>query len=172
MTDDPSFSPKNDTKQPAPFRLPPPKVSTPGGLAPVQPPIAPAGGLPAAPAGLGPAGKLAWRRMRACDWLGPADQPLARLVAEGFDRRHELLAQLDAEGPTLVTEKGYVYVNPVAGMVSNLEQQLTKQLEQLGLSPLSRSRIGLAEAETWGVVDELRERYRDRRARFGMGGDQ
>ena len=89
-------------------------------------------------------------------WLAEADRPLLLMLAEGFGRRALLIALLEAQGPVLRTDRGYVYSNPVAGQLATLERQLTSWLGVLGLTPADRARLGLVLAKSQSTLNELR----------------
>jgi P27 family predicted phage terminase small subunit len=112
------------------------------------------------PVGLGVAGRDFW--VRSIDvggaWLGRSDAELLRLVSEALDRRAMLIGVLNSEGWTIVTDKGYPYKHPMAGVLVDLEKQIGQWLGQLGMNPTDRSRLGVAEVKPKGTLELLRER--------------
>ena len=57
----------------------------------------------------------------------------------------------------LLTDKGYAYANPLVGMVSTIETEMTKLLSLIGLTPADRSRLGLAEVKAASTLEKLRQ---------------
>ena len=113
---------------------------------------------------LGPAGSAFWQSAtrEGTHWIAPTDHHVLLLAAEALDRRAELVARLEADGPVLFTDKGYAYAHPAVGMVNTVEAQLTKWLSLLGFSPSDRSRLGLAEVKAQTKLEELRARRDER----------
>ena len=113
-----------------------------------------------APVGLGTVGAEFWTAALdvAGAWLSGSDAKLLQLTAEGLDRREMLKQALDREGWTVVTDKGYPYKHPLAGVLADLEKQLGQWLAQLGMNPTDRSRLGVAEVKPRGTLEILRER--------------
>jgi P27 family predicted phage terminase small subunit len=95
-------------------------------------------------------------------WIAPTDLEALLLLCEAADRRADLLARVDNDGPVLYTDKGYAYAHPAVGMVSNLEQQMTKWLSLLGFTASDRSRLGVAEVKAQSKLEEMKAR-RDQR---------
>lgn len=91
-------------------------------------------------------------------WLSGSDAKLLQLVAEGLDRREQLIGTLDSDGWTVTTDKGYPYKHPLAGLLVELEKQIGQWLAQLGMNPTDRSRLGVAEVKPKGTLELLRER--------------
>lgn len=110
------------------------------------------------PEHLGPAGVKVWEIVTgfATSWLAPTDEPLVLKVCEAEDRRADLIARLQADGPVLYTDKGYVYAHPCVGMLSTLEAQMTKWYSLLGITPADRSRLGVAEVKAQSTLERLR----------------
>lgn len=111
------------------------------------------------PAQLGPAGRAVWELvLEQCKWLAETDRPLLVMLCEKFDRRQDFLARLESSDPVLYTDKGYAYANPLVGMLSTLETEISKNLASLGLTPTDRTRMGVAEVKAKSKLEELLER--------------
>lgn len=116
-----------------------------------------------APAQLGPAGKAVWELVtEQCRWLAESDRPTLVMLAEKFDRRQDFIARLESSDPVLFTDKGYAYANPLVGMLSTLETELTKLLSLLGLTPTDRARLGVAEVKKETALEALLKRRAER----------
>ncbi|WP_159030381.1 phage terminase small subunit P27 family [Streptomyces sp. CB01201] len=108
------------------------------------------------PKHLGPAGGAVWRLViDECKWLAETDRPALVLVCEKFDRRQDFLARLESTEPVLFTDKGYAYPNPLVGMLSTLETEISKLLSALGMTPTDRSRLGVAEVKAKTAFEEM-----------------
>ena len=114
----------------------------------------------AIPAGLGPAGEAFW--LASVDvagaWLSGSDAKLLQMTSEALDRRQMLVETLERDGWTIITDKGYPYKHPLAGVLVDLEKQIGQWLAQLGMNPTDRSRLGVAEVKPKGTLEILRER--------------
>lgn len=112
------------------------------------------------PDGLGDKGREFWLKSVevAGGWVSRSDAKLLELAAEALDRRQHILGILDTEGWTIVTDKGYPYKHPLAGVLVDLEKQISQWLAQLGFNPTDRSRLGVAEVKPKGTLELLRER--------------
>lgn len=116
-----------------------------------------------APVQLGPAGKAVWDLVTGqCKWLAESDRPTLVMLCEKFDRRQDFMARLESSDPVLFTDKGYAYANPLVGMLSTLEQELTKLLSVLGLTPTDRARLGVAEVKKETALEALLKRRAER----------
>jgi P27 family predicted phage terminase small subunit len=116
-----------------------------------------------APAQLGPAGRAVWELVtEQCKWLAESDRPTLVMLCEKFDRRQDFMARLESSDPVLFTDKGYAYANPLVGMLSTLEQELTKLLSVLGLTPTDRARLGVAEVKKETALEALLKRRAER----------
>ena len=88
-------------------------------------------------------------------WIGNTDKQSLVLLCEKLDRRAELIAKLSASDFVLYTDKGYAYANPLVGMLSTIENEITKLFSLLGLTPADRSKLGVAEVQAMGAIDKL-----------------
>lgn len=111
------------------------------------------------PANLGPAGREAWTRTLAtAPWLSDSDAPTLMMLCEKADRRAEMVEALKRQPLVLVAERtGFHYANPLVGMISTIETDMTKLLSVLGLTPTDRSRLGLAEVKAQSTLEKLRK---------------
>ena len=88
-------------------------------------------------------------------WISESDQVTLQLLCEKLDRRAELIAKLSASDFVLYTDKGYAYANPLVGMLSTIEVEITKLFSLLGLTPTDRTRLGVAEVKARSALDDL-----------------
>ena len=88
-------------------------------------------------------------------WISESDQVTLQLLCEKLDRRAELIAKLQASDFVLFTDKGYAYANPLVGMLSTIEVEMTKLFSLLGLTPTDRTRLGVAEVKARSALDDL-----------------
>jgi P27 family predicted phage terminase small subunit len=103
--------------------------------------------------------KKLWGDLRGhAVWIADTDQPLLQLLCEKLDRRNELVAKLQNSDPVLYTDKGYAYANPIVGMISTIEVEITKLFSLLGLTPTDRTKLGVAEVKARSVLDDLIEK--------------
>ena len=92
--------------------------------------------------------KVAW-------WISPTDETNLLLLCEKLDRRAELIAKLQDSDFVLYTDRGYAYANPLVGMLSTIENEITKQFSLLGLTPADRTRLGVGEVKAASALDKL-----------------
>ena len=109
-----------------------------------------------APEHLSPASQELWTRLReTAFWISNTDQSSLQLLCEKLDRRNELVAKLQSSDFVLFTDKGYAYANPLVGMLSTIETEITKLFSLLGLTSTDRSRLGVAEVRVRSKLEEL-----------------
>jgi P27 family predicted phage terminase small subunit len=97
-----------------------------------------------------------WTRLRqTAFWISNTDQSNLQLLCEKLDRRDEFIAKLQASDFVLFTDKGYAYANPLVGMISTIETEITKLFSLLGLTPTDRTRLGVAEVKARSALDDL-----------------
>ena len=123
------------------------------------------GSLPAlaaedVPAGLGPLGSEAWQRIieHAGTWIAHSDRDALEMLCKAIAFHADLTARIEADGPVLFTDKGYAYPHPAVGMRSTTEDSIRKWMNQLGLTPADRSKLGIAMVEQASKIDKFRER--------------
>lgn len=103
--------------------------------------------------------KKLWTALRShAVWIADTDQPSLQLLCEKLDRRDEIIAKLQTSDPILYTDKGYAYANPLVGMLSTIETEITKLFSLLGLTPTDRTKLGVAEVKARSVLDDLIEK--------------
>lgn len=109
-----------------------------------------------APEHLSPASQELWKRLReTAFWISSTDQSSLQLLCEKLDRRNELVAKLQSSDFVLFTDKGYAYANPLVGMLSTIETEITKLFSLLGLTSTDRTRLGVAEVKARSALDDL-----------------
>lgn len=109
-----------------------------------------------APEHLSPASQELWKRLReTAFWISNTDQSSLQLLCEKLDRRNELVAKLQSSDFVLFTDKGYAYANPLVGMLSTIETEITKLFSLLGLTSTDRTRLGVAEVKARSALDDL-----------------
>ena len=133
------------------------------------------GSLPAlesgdAPAGLGPIGTEAWQRIvqHAGTWIANSDREALEMLCKAINFHADLTARIDADGPVLYAPSGYAYPHPCVGMRSTTEDSIRKWMNQLGLTPADRAKLGIAMVESQSKIDKFRERL-ERRAGHRAG---
>lgn len=111
---------------------------------------------PQAPDHLGPDGTAVWQIMAdQCQWIAESDRPTMVLLCEKIDRRADFKARLASSDPVLWTDKGYAYANPLVGMLSTLEKEISELLSKLGLTPADRTRMGVAEVKAQSAFEQM-----------------
>ena len=116
-----------------------------------------------APLHLTNASQKLWADIRErASWIGNTDQPTLVLLCEKLDRRAEFIAKLQASDYVLYTDKGYAYANPLVGMISTIETEITKLFSLLGLTPADRSKLGVAEVKAASAIDQLLAKRQNR----------
>lgn len=116
-----------------------------------------------APLHLTEATRKLWLEIRSlATWIGNTDQSTLVLLCEKLDRRAELIAKLQASDYVLYTDKGYAYANPLVGMISTIETEITKLFSLMGLTPVDRSKLGVAEVQTASALDQLLAKRQNR----------
>lgn len=97
-----------------------------------------------------------WLKIRdRATWIANTDESSLVLLCEKLDRRAELIAKLSSSDYILYTDKGYAYANPLVGMISTIENEITKLFSLLGLTPADRSKLGVAEVQKMSALDQL-----------------
>jgi P27 family predicted phage terminase small subunit len=113
--------------------------------------------VPRPPKGLAVDVRKAW----AAYWRSPmarlaqdVDRPAITRLFRLYDQHERAMAALQV---ALVVKgsQGQVRVNPVADYVSKLEVQILRLENELGLTPMSRARLGLTIAQGQLTVEEL-----------------
>lgn len=114
-----------------------------------------------APIHLSDNGKKLWSDVREmAPWIASTDGKLLIELCEKMDRKYELQAQMAQSNFVLYTDKGYAYANPLFGMLNTVEGDIVKLLSLLGLTPIDRSKLGVAEVTTKGKLAQLLEQQK------------
>ena len=114
-----------------------------------------------APLHLSDAGQKMWADVRAmAPWIANTDGKLLIELCEKMDKKYELKEKLTATDYVLFTDKGYAYANPLFGMLNTVENDIVKLLSLLGLTPVDRSKLGVAEVTTKGKLAQLLEQQK------------
>ena len=109
-----------------------------------------------APEHLSEKSQALWMKLRdTAFWISNTDQSSLQLLCEKLDRRNELVAKLQSSDFVLFTDKGYAYANPLVGMLSTIETEITKLFSLLGLTSTDRTRLGVAEVKARSALDDL-----------------
>jgi P27 family predicted phage terminase small subunit len=110
------------------------------------------------PEHLSEAGQKMWVDIQAvAPWLANSDATILTELCEKMDKKYELREKLAATDYVLFTDKGYAYANPLFGMLNTVEGDIVKLLSLLGLTPVDRSKLGVAEVTTKGKLAQLLE---------------
>src|SRR5262245_959715 len=80
----------------------------------------------------------------ASAWIGETDQHLLRLLSDLWDERRTLREAADELDPAWMRSR---YIPPVYTRLEQVEKRVVECLSMLGLDPLSRSRLGVAEVK-------------------------
>lgn len=111
------------------------------------------------PAHLKDGGRDAWVAIKqVAPWIANSDGGMLLLLCEKIDRRDAMKAQLEMQSFTLLTDKGYVYSNPLVGMLGTIETDIVKIMSLLGLDPTDRTRLGLAEVKAQSTLEKMKAR--------------
>ena len=114
-----------------------------------------------APLHLSDAGQKMWGDVKAmAPWIANTDGKLLVELCEKMDKKYELKEKLAATDYVLFTDKGYAYANPLFGMLNTVENDIIKLLSLLGLTPVDRSKLGVAEVTTKGKLAQLLEQQK------------
>ena len=116
-----------------------------------------------APLHLSDAGQKMWTDVRSmAPWIANTDAKLLIELCEKMDKKYELKQKLAATDYVLFTDKGYAYANPLFGMLNTVENDIVKLLSLLGLTPVDRSKLGVAEVTTKGKLAQLLEQQKSK----------
>jgi P27 family predicted phage terminase small subunit len=116
-----------------------------------------------APLHLSDAGQKMWTDVRSmAPWIANTDAKLLIELCEKMDKKYELKEKLAATDYVLFTDKGYAYANPLFGMLNTVENDIVKLLSLLGLTPVDRSKLGVAEVTTKGKLAQLLEQQKSK----------
>lgn len=105
------------------------------------------------------AGKREWTHaLSVCPWIAVSDLMVLKLLCEAMDQREALKAAVKGSTLMLETSAGYVYVNPAVAALRKAEEQITKWMQQLGMTPSARGALGVAEVKAASTLDRLAAR--------------
>ena len=114
-----------------------------------------------APLHLSDNAKKLWIDVREmAPWIASTDGKLLVELCEKMDRKYELQAKMAQSDFVLFTDKGYAYANPLFGMLNTVEGDIVKLLSLLGLTPVDRSKLGVAEVTAKGKLAQLLEQQK------------
>jgi len=112
------------------------------------------------PADLGPLATEVWNRVTefAGAWIAVSDRDALTMLCKSVEFHADLSARINADGPVLYTDKGYAYAHPAVGMRASAEDSIRKWMNQLGLTPADRAKLGIAMVQSQSAIDKYRER--------------
>ena len=112
------------------------------------------------PEGLGPLATEVWLRIveNAGSWIAVSDREALTMLCKSVEFHADLSARINVDGPVLFTDKGYAYAHPAVGMRASAEDSIRKWMNQLGLTPADRAKLGIAMVESQSKIDKYRER--------------
>ena len=114
-----------------------------------------------APIHLSEAAQKLWLDVRSmAPWIANTDGKLLIELCEKMDKKYDLQGKLAKSEYVLYTDKGYAYANPLFGMLNTVEGDIIKLLSLLGLTPIDRSKLGVAEVTTKGKLAQLLEQQK------------
>lgn len=133
--------------------------------------LRPAKGVPQPPDHLDERGLDVWRRVwkAAGQWVSPeTDRELMIRYCEAQDEREQLRAYIARNGLSTTGSQGQEVLAPQTKRLETVEKQMTKYEQLLGLTPVDRSRLGLAEVKKASALEEFFAN-RNRRDQGGSG---
>ena len=112
--------------------------------------------IPRPPKGLKPPGRNVWRRLwrigRA--WLSEdTNYDIMVRLCEAHNEREALKQIIEDEGYTVRGAMGGMVSNPAATQLRQLEALMTRWESECGFTPVSRTRLGLAEVQRVSKLD-------------------
>ena len=118
--------------------------------------------VPEAPEGLLASTVDAWNaywRSDVAQAVGPENLVTVRRLFELTDQRDRAM---DVVRQTLVVRgsKDQLRLNPVADLVCKLETAILRLETELGLTPMSRARLGIATGQAQLTLEEINDRFR------------
>jgi P27 family predicted phage terminase small subunit len=119
--------------------------------------------VPEPPEGLLESTQEAWRTYWRSDVARAATDeglPTIRRLFELYDQRDRAM---EIVRQTLVVRgsKDQLRLNPVADLVTKLETIILRLETELGLTPMSRARLGIATGQAQLTLEEINERFRE-----------
>lgn len=118
---------------------------------------------PAAPQGLSDEILTWWEAYWASDVASVASEVDLPLIRRLFGMYAQYEQAVDVVRKAIVTKgsTGQIRVNPLADYAFKLAGQILRLEEELGLTPLSRQRLGIAVAERYRSLDDLNRSFVD-----------
>lgn len=108
------------------------------------------------PVHLSKSAKQTWTEIiQTAPWVATTDGKLLLELCEKIELKKDLQRKLDASDYVLYTDKGYAYANPLFGMLSTTTSEIVKLLSMLGLTPVDRTKMGVAEVKARSKIEEL-----------------
>lgn len=120
--------------------------------------LEPAKKPPEPPAHLQERGRTVWMRVwgAARQWVSPeTDLELMIRYCEAQDEREELREYIGIHGITTAGSNGQDVMAPQVKRLESVEKQMTKYEQLLGLTPVDRSRLGLAEVKKVSALEDF-----------------
>lgn len=100
--------------------------------------------------------KQTWNEiLQTAPWVATTDGKLLLELCEKIELKKDLQRKLDVSEYVLYTDKGYAYANPLFGMLSTTTSEIIKLLSLLGLTPVDRTKMGVAEVKARSKIEEL-----------------
>lgn len=133
--------------------------------------LRPAKGVPTPPEHLQDRGLEVWRRVwkAAGQWISPeTDRELLVRYCEAQDEREDLRDWVAKNGVSTQGSQGQEVTAPQVKRLEAVEKQMTKYEQLLGLTPVDRSRLGLAEVKKASALEDFLAN-RNRRNQGGSG---
>jgi len=108
------------------------------------------------PAYLSKSAKQTWVEIiQTAPWVATTDGRALQELCEKTELKKELQEKLRKSDYVLYTDKGYAYANPLFGMLSTTTTEIVKLLSMLGLTPVDRTKMGVAEVKVRSKIEEL-----------------
>jgi P27 family predicted phage terminase small subunit len=121
---------------------------------------------PAAPRGLGSEGKRAWKWVLGHYWI-TVDRH--HYIVLNYCRIQDLLdllrAQVEADGAMISGSQGQARMHPAWAEIRALTTEARLHLAELGLSPASQSKVGVAGVQAPSALEQTIRDRRDQTAR-------
>lgn len=114
---------------------------------------------------LGEVGRAQWTHaLLVCPWIALSDLTILQLLCEAIEQRDELTRALKGSDLLMYSNTGFAYVNPAVAARRKTEEQITKWMQQLGMTPSARGALGVAEVKQASTLDALAARRQERQA--------
>lgn len=117
------------------------------------------------PDDLNDAGKAEWvRALQVCPWIALSDLAILKLLCDAIDLRERFKKELVTAPLQMQSTTGFWYTNPLIPSLRKTEEQITKWMTQLGMTPSARGALGVAEVTAASTLDKLAARRAQRQA--------